>query len=114
MREGLKNKMDKKEKDKYKLKAEILKSIAHPLRLAILDLLKNKERNVEEIIKILNEKQSTISKHLAVLKKAGIVDDKKIGLYRFYYLKIPCVFNFSICVSQTLKEKIKLEKKLVM
>ncbi len=105
--------MDKKDKDIYKLKAEILKSITHPIRLAILDLLKNKERSVEEITKILDEKQSTISKHLAVLKNVGIIDDKKVGLYRFYYLKLPCVLNFSLCVEQTLKEKIKLEKKLI-
>lgn len=105
--------MDKKEKSQYKLKAEILKSIAHPVRLAIVDLLNNKKRSVEEITKILGEKQSTISKHLAILKKSGIVDDKKIGLYRFYYLKIPCAVNFSICVSQTLKEKIKLEERFL-
>jgi len=71
------------------------------------------KKSVEEITKILDEKQSTISKHLAVLKNVGIIDDKKVGLYRFYYLKLPCVLNFSLCVEQTLKEKIKLEKKLI-
>lgn len=105
--------MDKSEKELYRMKAEILKAIAHPLRLAVLDLLSSKKRkSVSEIVKYLGTTQSNISRHLSVLKKTGIIDDEKVGLSRFYYLKIPCVINFSLCVKETLKEKIRWNKSL--
>ncbi len=103
--------MNLKTKELYRQKTEILKALAHPTRLAIIDILTNSEKTVEEIRKILGEKQSNISKHLSVLKRSGIVDDRKVGLHRFYYLKYKCVSNFSFCVNETLKYQLKEKKK---
>jgi len=104
--------MNKKEQQLYNLKAEILKAIAHPIRLAIIDFLTDGEKTVNEITKWVNSSQSNVSKHLSVLKKIGIIGDRKEGLNKFYYLKILCVTNFSLCVNQTLKKKVEHEKKL--
>jgi ArsR family transcriptional regulator len=106
--------MDKKEKELYKVKADILKAISHPIRLAIIDFLKNGEKSVTDIVKWIGGTQSNISKHLSVLKKAGIVDDRKEGVSRFYYLRIPCVINFSSCVSETLRKKVEQDKKIIL
>jgi ArsR family transcriptional regulator len=48
---------------------------------------------------------STISKHLSVLKNAGIVTDKKRGAQVFYTLRVPCILNFFSCVNSVLKTK---------
>jgi ArsR family transcriptional regulator len=101
------------DKELYKHKAEILKSLSHPLRLAIIDILNKAEKSVEEITTILQEKQSNVSKHLFILKKSGIVDNKKVGLKRFYYLKYSCIIKFSLCVEETIKQKFKDEKNLI-
>ncbi|MCM8766779.1 MAG: metalloregulator ArsR/SmtB family transcription factor [Candidatus Omnitrophica bacterium] len=106
--------MDKREKELYRKKGEILKAISHPIRLAIIDLLKNSEKSVAEIVNIIGSSQSNISKHLSILKKVGIVDDKKEGLNRIYYLRLPCVINFSLCVAETLRKKIELDRKLLL
>ena len=105
--------MDKREKELYRLKAEILKAISHPVRLAIIDFLKDSEKSVNDIVKWIGGTQSNVSKHLSILRKAGIVDDRKEGLSRFYYLKIPCVINFSSCVNETLKKRIEMNRRLI-
>jgi len=59
--------MNKKEQQLYNLKAEILKAIAHPIRLAIIDFLTDGEKTVNEITKWVNSSQSNVSKHLSGL-----------------------------------------------
>lgn len=105
--------MKQEQKNVYKIKSEVFKALAHPVRVAILDLLINGEKTVEQISKDLSEKQSNISKHLSILKQAGIADNKKVGLNRFYFLKYPCVVKFSICVNETIKQELKQKKDLI-
>ena len=97
--------MNKTEKAIYKQRAEVLKAIAHPIRLAIIDLLAGGEKTVGLIVRRVGSTQSNVSKHLSLLKHCGIIDDRKIGLNRFYYLKIPCAKQFSICVIETVKAR---------
>jgi ArsR family transcriptional regulator len=68
-------------------KAEILKAIAQPTRLKILELLKNGERCVCEIYPALEQEQSNISKHLNFMKRTGILDSRKDGLRIIYWIK---------------------------
>lgn len=105
--------MNKRDRELYQVKAEILKAISHSVRLAIIDFLKDGEKSVNDIAKWVGGSQSNISKHLSVLKRIGIVGDRKEGLNRFYYLKIFCVTDFSSCVNETLKKKIEYDRKLV-
>jgi ArsR family transcriptional regulator len=53
---------------------------------------------------------STVSKHLSLLKSAGIVDDEKRGLQVYYRLRMPCVTRFFDCVSEVLSGKARHEK----
>ena len=60
----------------FRIKAEILKSLGHPSRLAVLEYLKKKEASVGEMAAKLGIEQSGLSKHLAILKQAGILSSR--------------------------------------
>jgi len=95
--------MDKKTKALFEARAVIIKAMAHPTRLFIVDQLSRGERCVCELTKMIDADTSTVSKHLSVLKQAGIVDDDKRGLQVYYRLKVPCVLNFFKCVESVLR-----------
>jgi DNA-binding transcriptional ArsR family regulator len=73
----------------FEKKAEILKAISHPTRLKILELLKERERCVCEIYPALKQEQPNISRHLNLMKRAGILDSRKEGLHITYWIKAP-------------------------
>ena len=88
----------------YELRAGIIKALAHPSRLLIVDELAKGERCVCELTALVGADMSTVSKHLSVLKKAGIVLDDKRGLQVFYRLRVPCILNFFGCVEAIIEE----------
>ncbi|ABY94408.1 MAG: Transcriptional regulator, ArsR family [Caldanaerobacter subterraneus] len=88
----------------YELRAEFFKALSHPTRLKILDVILNeKEICVCEIVNKIGVDQSTISKHLNILKKAGILESKKEGLSVFYKVRFPCMKDYFICIDKTIK-----------
>lgn len=95
--------MDQKTYAKFELRARIIKAMAHPTRLFIVDELSRGEKCVCELTALIGSDMSTVSKHLSVLKNAGIVQDEKRGLQVFYTLKMSCVLNFFSCVEGVLK-----------
>lgn len=95
--------MDPKIQAKFELRARILKALAHPTRLFIVDELSRGERCVCELTEMIGADVSTVSRHLSLLKSAGIVEDEKRGLQVFYNLRISCVPNFFHCVEDVLK-----------
>jgi DNA-binding transcriptional ArsR family regulator len=96
--------MDVKQKSLYTAKANVLKALAHPTRLWIVEQLAEGERCVCKFADAIDADFSTVSKHLAVLKNAGIVEDEKRGKQVFYRLKVPCVLNFMQCVEAVLRK----------
>jgi DNA-binding transcriptional ArsR family regulator len=88
---------------RFKAQAAVLKALAHPTRLFIVDELAKRERCVCELTEMVGSEMSTVSKHLALLKSAGIVEDEKRGVQVFYHLKTPCVMNFFQCVTAVRK-----------
>jgi ArsR family transcriptional regulator len=83
---------------KYKKQARIIKALAHPTRLFIVDELSRGERCVCELTDMIGAEMPTVSRHLSVLRNAGILEDEKRGLQVFYRLRVPCVLNFFKCV----------------
>jgi len=79
--------------------------MAHPTRLFIFDQLSHGERCVCELTKMIGADMSTVSRHLAVLKGAGVVDDEKRGAQVFYKLRMPCILNFFECVESVIRAK---------
>jgi ArsR family transcriptional regulator len=82
----------------YKAQARILKALAHPTRLFIVDELGRGERCVCELTDMIGVEMPTVSRHLSQLRQAGIVEDDKRGAQVFYRLRVPCVLNFFRCV----------------
>ncbi len=73
----------------YEIKARLIAVLANPRRLQILDLLAVRERAVSEMAEELGMAQATTSQHLAVMRKAGVVDSRKEGNFVYYRLADP-------------------------
>ena len=99
--------MHPKIKARYEARARIIKAMSHPTRLFMVDELSKGERCVCELTEMVGDDISTISKHLSILKNAGIVSDEKRGAQVFYTLRVPCVLNFFSCVESVLKTNAK-------
>jgi ArsR family transcriptional regulator len=94
-------------------RARIMKALAHPSRLFIVDELSRGERCVCELTEMIGADVSTVSKHLALLKNAGIVLDDRRGAQVFYRLRVPCILNFFGCVEAVLEEVDRCRTELV-
>lgn len=105
--------MDRYEKAKYEARAKILKAMAHPTRLWILDKLYYGEKCVCEFVNNIEADFSTISKHLSVLKNAGIVDSEKKGKQVYYRLKVPCILDSMGCVEAVIESESKILGKII-
>ena len=81
----------------YESRVIILKAMAHPTRLFILDKLKEHPLCVCEINALINADVSTISKHLSLLRSAGLVSSVKKGLQVYYSLEMPCFLDPFTC-----------------
>ena len=99
--------MKQKIRARYAARAAIVKAMSHPTRLFIVDELSRDERCVCELTEMIGDDISTVSKHLAVLKNAGIVAGEKRGMQVFYSLRVPCVLNFFSCVESVLETNIR-------
>ena len=97
----------------YVLRAEIFKALSHPIRLKIVECVSKEEKSVGEIVKYVNAEASNVSRHLALLKKASILSDRKEGLNIYYHLEIPCVVDFFTCVNRVVKTRLELNRDLL-
>jgi ArsR family transcriptional regulator len=79
-------------------RAAVFKALGHPSRLQIVEALGGGERCVCELVEVVGAGWSTVSRHLAVLKGAGILEDEKRGLQVYYRLVLPCVSTFIECL----------------
>lgn len=85
---------------KYRIHATIIKALAHPTRLFILEQLAEGERSVLDLTKMAGVEMATVSRHLALLKNAGILADEKRGSRVFYSLRARCVLEVFDCVKE--------------
>jgi len=88
-------------------RAQIFKSLGHPTRLFIVEELGKGERCVCELTELVGLDTSTVSRHLSVLRSAGIVQDEKRGLQVYYTLRIPCVLSLFGCIEKVLETNVK-------
>jgi len=96
--------MDPQQASLYRRRARIVKALAHPTRLFLTDELSRGERCVCELTRMVGADVSTVSRHLALLREAGIVADDKRGQQVFYRLRTPCVLKFFGCIEAVLTE----------
>ncbi len=94
--------MKKKIKLAYEARAAVMKALGHPTRLFIVDTLAAGERCVCELREMIGDDVSTVSKHLSVLKSAGVIESDKRGSSVFYSLRTPCVMKVFSCMEDVL------------
>ncbi|MBI4558000.1 MAG: winged helix-turn-helix transcriptional regulator [Candidatus Hydrogenedentes bacterium] len=106
--------MNAKSLARFEARAKIIKAMAHPTRLFIVTELAGRERCVCELTGLIGADISTVSKHLSILKSAGIVEDEKRGAQVYYRLHCPCILQFCCCADEVVKtvakEQLELSK----
>lgn len=106
--------MDMKRLAKYEARARIIKALAHPARLLIVDELSTAgERCVCELTEMIGSDMSTVSRHLTVLKGAGLVEDEKRGQMVFYRLRVKCILKFFDCVESVIECNARSQQELL-
>lgn len=103
--------MNQQELAKYEARAKVFKALAHPARLRVMDeLAKYDERCVCELTELIGSDMSTVSRHLSVLKNAGLVEVEKRGQMVFYRATICCLSGFTECVETVLNGNVKRQQ----
>ena len=105
--------MDEKTLSRCRERARIIKALAHPTRIFIVEALAEREHCVCELTTMIGADMSTVSRHLALLKSAGIIADDKRGLQVFYRLVTPCALGFIECVESILEGNLCMQSKVL-
>jgi ArsR family transcriptional regulator, arsenate/arsenite/antimonite-responsive transcriptional repressor len=93
--------------EQAKERADILKALAHPIRVLLVDALNRGDRCVNELNELVDVDQSTISRHLAQLKKVGIVSERKEGARVIHHLACTCMLHAFDCAVEVLRTEAK-------
>jgi DNA-binding transcriptional ArsR family regulator len=92
-------------KEHIAFQADVIKALGHPLRIEIVDYLKSQQRSVSEIIEHFSADPSNVSRHLAILKRAGILSSTKKGLNVYYNVAMECVPDFLKCIGDSIRSR---------
>ena len=95
----------KKNLEKFKGQARLHRVLSNESRLMIIDQLRERECSVGELVELVGSDQSTVSKHLALLRNHGVVEDRREGNQVFYRLLMPCIVNFFSCAKQVIEDQ---------
>jgi DNA-binding transcriptional ArsR family regulator len=96
----------------FELQAEISKTMANPLRLAILHILKNGEKTVNELAGLVGVSQSNVSQHLALMRQRQIVKTRKAGVSIYYSVSSPKISQACDMIREVLLEQLREKQKL--
>jgi len=96
----------------YELQAEVSKTLAHPLRLAILHSLKDGEKTVNHLTEITGASQSNVSQHLALMRQRDIVRTRKEGANIYYRVASPKISQACDMVREVLLEQLSQKQDL--
>lgn len=97
----------------FKIKADFLKSLAHPARLAIIEHLKQGEASVGQMVTALGIEQSGLSKHLAILRQAGILSSRQEKVSVYYSIKNKDIFYVLRPIAEILRKKFKESEQIL-
>jgi DNA-binding transcriptional ArsR family regulator len=104
---------DLKKRLLFQKQAQIAQAIGHPIRLEIIDFLKDGEQCVCDIAAQIGAERSNVSRHLSVMVAAGVLEHRKEGLKVIYRLKCPCILEFFSCISGVIKQQVKDDKEIL-
>jgi ArsR family transcriptional regulator len=89
--------------DEARIRADILKALAHPIRVMLVEALNEGDRTVAELNVVAAVDQSTISRHLSQLRKAGIVSARRDGMSVVCHLETPCILRAFHCAAEVIR-----------
>lgn len=89
----------------YGRQAEVIKAVAHPIRIAIVNFLREQEQCVCDIVTHVGAERSNVSRHLAVMVNAGVLSFRKEGLKVIYRLETCCMLEFLECVAKVVDQR---------
>lgn len=95
--------ISERERKRYEARAKVAKALAHPSRLYLLDLLRAGECCVGDLTAKVGADQSTVSKHLAILKEAGLVTMRKEGAMSYFRVCCDCLGDFFCCLESVVR-----------
>ena len=101
-------------KELYKLHAEMCKVFSNPIRLEILNLLRDREMSVTEIIDKSKLSQANISQHLSIMKSKGIVISERNGKNIYYKLSNPKIIKAFDIIKEVLTERLEKNRKILV
>ena len=107
--------MDTKTQARYRTRARIIKAMGHPTRLFVVDVLSRRgEHCVWELTQMVGVDMSTVSRHLAILTSAGLIEHEKRGLQVYYRVSAGCIPNFLHCVESLIRRNVRGQRQLLI
>lgn len=97
----------------YKIKADFLSALAHPVRLEIIEFLKDGEKNVGSIAKELGIPQSSLSRHLTLLRENGILKTRPVGTTIYYDIDTHDIFRVLRPIADMLRKRLHRTEKVL-
>lgn len=94
--------------------AERFKALAEPMRLRILNALRDGERTVSELVAITGAGQANVSKHLGLLHRHRIVGRRKDGLNVYYRITDPAIFEICELMCTSLENELELDRRALV
>ena len=93
------------DKAEFRRQARVIKAVANEARLMIVYRLEGGECSAGTLAELVGLDPSTVSKHLSILRAAGIVDDRRDGNTVYYRLLTPCILTVFSCASRVVRER---------
>lgn len=109
----MKNKNGMSDDMVFRIKADFLKGLAHPIRLQIIEYLKNGEASVGKLVQALGVEQSNLSRHLATLRGLGILEARQEKTTVYYDIHDHDIFQILRPIAELLRKKFKKSEKLL-
>ena len=103
--------MSKMDADEFQARARVMKALASPVRLMILDELSRGERCLCDLLPLFNVGKSTVSRHVAALKQVGIVSERREGARLILKLDTPCILNVFECAMGVIRAEARKKAK---
>jgi len=97
----------------FKIKADFLKALAHPVRLQLIERLKSGEASVGRLVQELGVEQSSLSRHLGVLRELGVLEARQEKTTVYYNLHDHDIFKVLRPIAELLMKKLRRSEKLL-
>ena len=97
--------MTNQERNLAEARARVIKALGHPSRIFMVARLSRGDASVGELVEEIGADVSTVSKHLTIMRQAGLLSDRKEGNRVLYTLRCPCIMQFIHCIDDVVLQE---------